>query len=206
MNLNQVANRREQVLFSFFVLVFLMLFFRTFYASQVRKVREVQKKIESVRLEKEALERFAATAPVFKREQKLSARREAKIKVLYGEVESDYEDIGALLAKISEPDFMRRSSLQKINLSDPKPGQGYVATDFTLSLVGNFSDMIQSLEKMEQFPALFRLENVVVKSVEGRPQDLEAEVISRFFKLDSQATEAPGNGAQSKETPKATKK
>jgi len=187
-DLDQVANRREQILFALVALVLIVLFFRVFYAQQSRKINEADKKLQALSMEKNALIKFAASTPSLQKSETLSRKKGIKMKILFGEVKDVYQEVTTLLAQLTEPGFLGRIKVQKMSFEPDVSEKGYRKTDFSLNILGSYLDVVQYLERLEQFPALFRLESVNLQSAEGHPQELMAEVRGRFFRLDPTAS------------------
>lgn len=187
-DLDQVANRREQILFALVALVLIVLFFRVFYAQQSRKINEADKKLQALSMEKNALIKFAASTPSLQKSETLSRKKGIKMKILFGEVKDVYQEVTTLLAQLTEPGFLGRIKVQKMSFEPDVSEKGYRKTDFSLNILGSYLDVVQYLERLEQFPALFRLESVNLQSAEGHPQELLAEVRGRFFRLDPTAS------------------
>ena len=61
--------------------------------------------------------------------------------------------------------------------------------------------MMQYLERLEQFPALFDVEQISLTVAEGQPQDVTAEIQCRFFELGGAGASGPPETASAK-TPK----
>lgn len=185
LDLDQVANRREQALFALVALVMIVLFFRVFYSQQSKKMEVANKKIEALLMEKDALIKFSAATPSLQRGETLSRKKGIKMKILYGEVKGFTQDITTLLAQLTEPVFLERVVVEKMSFQPGVAAQGYIKTDFSINILGSFLDLIQYLERLEQFPALFRLESVNLQSAEGQPQELRAEIQGRFFQWEA---------------------
>lgn len=187
LDLDQVANRREQILFAMVAFVFVILFFRVFYAQQARKMETAGQKVQALTLERDALVKFSQVTPTLQKSETLSRRKGIKMKILYGEVKGAVQEATALLAQLTESAFLGRVAVQTMSFQPPVAERGYWKTDFSLNVLGSFVDVVQYLERLEQFPALFNVEQVSLRAAEGQPQELQAEIQGRFFRLDEKA-------------------
>lgn len=182
-DLDAQANLREQILFGMVVLFVVILFFRIIYKGQGQRVEILRGRIEALQVEKEALIQFSEGMPRVARETLLSERRGIKFKILAGQVRSSYDDLSALLKEITAPQFLGTVQVENLSTLPAVLDQGFLKTDFTIDVRGSFADLLQYLERVEQFPAVAILENISLKSAEGQPQDVQAEILGRFFQI-----------------------
>ncbi len=184
-DLDAQANLREQILFGMVILFVVILFFRVVYKGQGQRVEILRGQIEALQVEKEALIQYSSATPRIVRETLLSERRGIKFKILAGQVRSSYDDLSALLKEITAPQFLGSVRVENLSTLPAVLDQGFSfsRTDFTLDVRGSFADLLQYLERVEQFPALANLENISLKIAEGQPQDVQAEILGRFFQI-----------------------
>lgn len=196
-DLGQEATRREQILFGVVVLVLIVLFFRIFYGGQAKKQDLSQGRLNALKAEKEALVKFSAFTPMIERGATLSRKKGIKVKILTGEIRSDYGEMSVLLQEVTEPGFLGGVKVENLSYLPPMPDQGYTKSDFTINVRGSFMEVLRYLERLEQFPALFEVSGVSFKVAEGQPQDVQAEILGRFFRLGTESPAGmvlPGEG------------
>jgi Tfp pilus assembly protein PilO len=182
-DLDQVANRREQLLFGLILLAFLVFFFRFLSLPQSVKIEAAKSQKEALHSEKEALTSFLASTPSLQKGETLSRKKGIKMKILFDEVKGVYQDAITLLAQLTDPLFLGGINVEKMNFQPTVADRGFSKTDFSITVLGSFVDVIQYLERLEQFPALFSLEQISLRSTEMQPQVLETEIQGRFFQL-----------------------
>ncbi len=188
LDLDQLSNRREQLLFAAIALVLTILFFRLLWAPQSRKIDVARSRAIALKAEKEALARFFETTPTLKKSDTLLRKKGTKLKILFGEVQEVYKDLVSLMTQLSDPFFLEGMRVTKMSFQPPAVDKGFSRTDFSIAIRGGFADLIQYLERLEQFPALFSLEQINLQSDPGQPQLLQGEIQGRFFQLNSPAT------------------
>ncbi len=190
---NLPANTREQALFAAFLLAFVFFFVHILYHPQTERLEKIQKKTASLELEKKALSKLNVLSPG--KIKPLSHRKDVKMKVLSGDIGSPHENVSTLSTRLTESDFRRGVPTQTLSYAPAIKEKGYERTDFTMKLRGSFAEILHYLEKMEEFPALFSLGGVTIQDVEGQPQEVEAEIMGHFFKIEktnpNQAPVAP---------------
>ncbi len=197
-DLNQQANRRETILFSLIILVALVLFSRVVYSPQAARLNEAKTQYQSLAFEKDALEKFSHATPVISKRDTLT-RRGIKMKILYGEVISVYQDVTSLLDALTEHTFLSGVTIQKLSYQPEVLDKGFGRTDFSMDLLGSFPEVIQYLDRLEQFPALFNLEGLSFKTAEGQSQELQINLQGRVYKMgvSSPETQVLPSGGQS---------
>lgn len=187
-DLNQQANRRETILFGLIILVLLVLFLRMVYGPQAARLDEAKTKYQSLTFEKDALEKFSHATPVISRRDTLT-RRGIKMKILYGEVTSVYQDVTSLLDALTAPSFLSGVTIKKLSYQPEVLDKGFGRTDFSMDLLGSFPDVIQYLDRLEQFPALFNLESLSFKTAEGQSRELQINLQGRVYKMGVSSSE-----------------
>lgn len=188
-DLNQRSTTREQVLFALVLVVMVVVFLKGLYAPQLRKVESLKGKILSLTLQRDALKKFAMLSP--EKVRSLSRRKGVKIKILSGELTPAYQDLTSLLAELTRPAVLSGVSVQYLSYQPSAQEEGYMRTDFAINVRGSFTDVLNYVERMEQFPALFHLEGVSLKIIEEQPQEVESEIQGRFYRLGTGGGKRP---------------
>lgn len=183
-DLNQMASLREQILFGAVLVVMVVLFFRVFYSAQAKQADVFRSRLEALKLEKDALVKFASSTPSLGRDISFSRKKGLKIKILLGELnDGNRGGISSMLNEVTSPGFLRGVQVENLSYLPPLRDPGYSKTDFTLNVRGAFTDFLQYLSRLEQFPALLNLQNISLKIAEGQPQDIQAEILGRFYEV-----------------------
>ncbi len=181
-DINLPANKREQLLFAVVLVFFVFVFFRVVHGPQAGRLENVKRQVSSLRFEKEALMKLSL--PSAEKLHSLSRRKGVKMKILAGDITPVYRDVSMLLTRLTEPSLLGGLSIQDLNHQPPVKEKGYDRTDFKMKARGSFTDVLRYVEKMEEFPALFSLESLNVQVVEGQPQEVDSEIVGRFFRME----------------------
>jgi Tfp pilus assembly protein PilO len=197
-DLNQPATLREQIMFGLVALALVVFFLRVILAPLSQRIGEHQARRNALRLERDSLIKFAQMSPLVDK-QAFSRKRNLKTRILLGEIRSDFENFQALLAEITSPRFLGGVVIDNLSHQVPVSDQGYSRTDFTLVVRGGFNSVMQYMGRLEQFPALFRIEQFDFKTSEGQAQDVVAELVGRFFSV--QGPPDSGIAVKTGETP-----
>lgn len=197
MDLDQVANSREQLLFGLVTLTLLFFIFNSVYSPQVKKVELAKTQKSALQLEKDALIRFSTVTPVIQQNITLSHKKGIKVKILLNEMKPICLDVTCLLAQLTDQGLVGSLEVKDVNYQSPVKDKGFLKTDFKMHLLGDFLSILQYLERLDQFPALFNIEKIAVRIVEEQRPDLEAEIDGRFFQIDPRSSpEAPSVGGK----------
>ncbi|GEM_PF-3093054 len=196
-DLDQVANSREQLLFGLVALALLFFIFNNIYSPQVKKVELAKTQKAALQLEKDALIRFSTVTPVIQQNTTLSHKKGVKVKILFHEMKPICSDVTCLLAQLTDQGLTGSLKVKDVNYQPPVKDKGFVKTDFKMHILGDFLSILQYLERSDQFPALFNIEKIAVRIVEERHPDLEAEIDGRFFQIDPRSSpEATSGGGK----------
>lgn len=184
-SLEQEASQRELILFSLVFLALAIFFIRLIYQPGASHLQATRSKIEAIRLETEALQKFQQATPVVSG----GGSKNVKSRVLLGDIHSDYSDLTVLLPRLTESTLLGSLSLNGFNFTGTTQESGYSKTDFVLKTQGSFANFIRYLERLEQFPALFNIQDVILKMDEPSDEIL-AEIMGRFYKLPTNGGKA----------------
>ena len=203
MNLGRNATKKELVLFAAMVVTLLNAIPRFAYRPFAEVITDHSQHIANMEMEKKALINFTAATPTLEKTETLHAKG-IKMKVLLGEIHSDYQEATSLLNALTDRAFLNGISIQKLGYQSPSYDDGFSKTPFAMQINGLFPDLVQYIERLEQFPALFNLDQLTLKGSEKKTELQEIEVtlqgfIYRFEKNpnkpnDSSAKPASGGG------------
>lgn len=185
-SLEQEASQRELILFSLVFFALVIFFIRLIYQPGSDHLSATRSKIEAIRLETEALQKFQQATPVVSGG---GGGKNVKSRVLLGDIHSDYSDLTVLLPRLTESTLLGSLSLNGFNFTGTTQESGYSKTDFVLKTQGSFANFIRYLERLEQFPALFNIQDVILKMDEPSAEVL-AEIMGRFYKLQTNGGKA----------------
>jgi hypothetical protein len=185
-NLDQVASLREQLLFAAVVLALVVVFFRVAYAPLASQVEVRRARVQGLVLERDALVRFSRTTPVVSRGGSDVAHG-AKMRLITGAVRPTFRLLSDLLSEVSHPNFLGGVEVRSLSYLAPAKDEGYERTDFSLKVAGGFSQVIRYLERLENFPALFHIQDLSMDSGEGLAE-LQAVIGGRFYTVGASMT------------------
>ncbi len=190
---------REQLLFVGFLLALVFVLFRMGYAPMAESLSKIKTQTQTLLLEKVSLQKMALVPP--EKLKPLSRRKDVKIRILTGDILPAYQDVSTLLTRLTEPAFIGGMQIQDLSYAPVVELAGYEFVDFKMKLRGSFIDVLRYIEKMEEFPALFSLENLSVHVIEGQTQEVESEILGRFFKIADPASKAKKDSDKKAKTP-----
>lgn len=197
MNLGRSATKKEMMLFGVLMLALLNAIPRFAYKPFSKIIADNTQKIANMEMEKTALINFTATTPTLEKTETLHAKG-IKMKVLLGEIQSDYAEVTSLLNSLTDRNFLKGIDLEKLAYQSPNYEEGYSKTQFAMQLSGLFPDLVQYVERLEQFPALFNIDELTLKSAQDKelPEKIEVIVqgyIYRFEKNPNKPNDAKGD-------------
>lgn len=181
MDLSQRATLREEILFGLVLLGLVIIFVRVVLAVPSAKIKTANSKREALFSEKEALTKFVATTPVL--QNKTLLKKGIKTKILMGEIRSDYRRLSDILERVTEPVFLGGVTIDKISHQPAIQEKGFSRTDFNLQVRGSFGHVMRYLDQLEQFPALFYVQQLEVTAAEGQAQEVSGGIAGRFIVL-----------------------
>ncbi len=184
---NRKATRREQALFAAMFLVSLLFFAPGFFKSRLEEVGLNRARLVALQSERNALEKFIRTTPSLEGVPSRPRTKEIKLKVLAGEIDSPALDLTTLLSRITAPAFLKAAQVTSFSYQAEVKEAGFGRTDFLLETSGSFGDLVGYLERLEEFPALFFIKDLIVSSGEGGGSVVRAEISCRFFRKEKKS-------------------
>ncbi len=175
MNLGRSATKKELGLFAILLIALLSVVPKIVYKPFEKVIQETSARIDNMKTEKKALENFTAATPTLEKTETLHAKG-VKMKVLLGEIHSDFQEVTSLLNALTDRTFLGGVSLVRLGYQSPNYSEGYSRTPFAMQINGLFPEIVQYIERLEQFPALFNIEEVVLKGAEKKAEKQEIEV------------------------------
>lgn len=178
---HQVASRREKLLFVAFMVGIAVFFFQGVFFPKSAEVNLLRSRLEALSMEKNALLKFMATTPSV---AKGTFRKGAslKFKILEGEVHAESNDLPVLLSRLTELKFLQGVHVEGLSFQPAVAETGVLRTDFILETAGSFGQMVSYLERLEQYPALFEVRDLVLSVNEENKGEVKAEISCHFFK------------------------
>ena len=188
-DLNQTASSRELILFTLFVAVFLLAFFRGIYLAKLEQIRQGRDRTDALVMERDALARFMKVSLSIAEQPRKPGIQDEKLEVLTGKRPSPFADVPALLSSLTEPVLLGGVRMEGFSYQTPTVESGFSRTDFVLHASGGFDQLVGYLEKLEKFPALFQVRDLVLSTAEDKG-NLHAEITCRFYKKLGGPTES----------------
>ncbi|QQR81205.1 MAG: type 4a pilus biogenesis protein PilO [Deltaproteobacteria bacterium] len=195
MNLGRNATKKELALFAGLVLALLSVVPKIAYKPFQKVIQDTTTHISNMNMEKQALENFSAATPTLEKTETLHAKG-VKMKVLLGEINSDYQEVTSLLNALTDRSFLGNIAIQKLGYQSPNYGEGYSKTAFGMQINGLFPEIVQYIDRLEQFPALFNIDEIYLKSSDKKTEQDEIEMtlegnIYRFEKNPNKPANDP---------------
>lgn len=182
MDLKAIAKPREQILALMVVLGILVAFFRGIYLPARAEYTQLGSKIQNLKLEKEALEKFTQAllkqVPM-KRESNLSPQ----LKILKGDMASYAEETSLLLAQFTTPQFLKGIDVKKMSDLPPVKKNGHYQSSFFINVQGPFQNILDFLGRVEQFPSLTTVNNITVKALDSKAAYVELDLDGTMYHL-----------------------
>ncbi len=183
MEFKTTAKPREQILALVVVLGILVAFLRGIYLPHRLEQAQLETKVQTLRLEKDALEKF--TQALLKQlPQKKKRETSPKLKILKGEMAAYAEATSLLLAQLTTPQFLRGAAVKKMSDLPPEKKNGYYQSSFLIGSQGPFQNVFGFLERVEQFPALMTVDNIMLKSLDTKAAYVELELSGMMYHLE----------------------
>lgn len=184
---NQAAARREQLLFLVAILFFLFLFLELLCLPRYRDIRMVRGRLHALSVEREALLKFREKTPVVRPSPASpNGDKDIKMRVLDGEIDPVSKELSELLPRITDSSFLKGVRIEAFSSQPEVQEGGHRRTDFLLEARGGFNDLVNYLERLENFPALFQVRDLIMNVSEGNPTKVHAEIAGRFFVMGGQ--------------------
>ena len=178
---DQVGTKREQALFALILVVFMIFFFQVVIGSKWEDLKQNQARLGDLSMERNALAKFIQTTPTLPRIASAPSSQNIKLKVLSGEIASPFVGLPSLLTQLTDSSLLQGVRIESLSFQAPISEPGFTRTDFFVEILGSFHELIVYLARLEQFPALFEIKDIVVSATEGKPGVIHAEITCRFF-------------------------
>ena len=188
-DLKKGANPREQILGALVLLAVFVMFLKVIHLPKQEATAQLKTQINTLKLEKEALQKFTA-ALLATLPQKKEGQREQPgnfdIQILKGKGEPVAKTISPLLEYITTPQFLNGVAIKSMSYLEPKNENGFVRTSFAVEAHGSFRMITRYLERLANLPALVRIDNVSVKTTDPKAAKVDIEINASLFQLEAQ--------------------
>jgi Tfp pilus assembly protein PilO len=181
-NLNQAASPREQLLFGLILVALLVGLLFGLASSPLRELGGERSQLQALESEKKLLKKFLEATPSVYKTFTSRPPEGVKFKVLLGEVESSFEDVPLLLKEITALPFLKGVHVEGVSYQPETSEVGFTRSDFVLEVAGTFTEIVNYLESLEDFPALFQIKDLVLSLSEVGAGEVKAQLSCRFFK------------------------
>ncbi len=172
---------REQALFGLLLIAVIVLFLRMVYTPNAVRLIDLKQRVANLQMEKAALEKFQLSTPKIR--PSVVPTKNIQARVLSGDILSEFHDVSALLSKVTEPSFRGDLTVGSFNYQAPVVTESPIQTvDFMLKPHGRFSSLLEYLQRLEQFPAVFKIKDISLEMNRTDHQIL-GEIGGRFFEI-----------------------
>ncbi len=192
-DLKKTANAREMMLAGIFYLALLLMFLRIFYWPHQEELRVLSEKIQSMQLEKEALQKFASASQAHEQEQIPLTNKSSspKMQILEGSKKPSVTTLAALLNTVTARDFIDSLIVDSMNQSTKVSQNGYSKTPFTLNAHGSFENILIFLNKVDELNALVGIDTVSLSLEAAQQSNVNLELTANLYQLEDVHEEAP---------------
>lgn len=187
---NQVTSRREQALLGVVCVGLCLFFLRALVFPQIDQIGVSRAQYKTLVLERDVLAKFLKTTPSLEQAALSSTQASPKFKVLAGGVKPSAGELTDLLPQLTDPAFLQGVHMEGLSFQSPFAEMGFSRTDFILEVSGNFAHLVQYLERLEGYPALFLIRDVALNVPESSRVEVKAEITCRFFKRNGAAAKS----------------
>lgn len=182
MEWNDTPPQREGILF-LAVLTTLFLFLIQFHFSLKSGSQATRRaRLEALIIERDALAKFLKNTPHIPKVRPTDSLEESKLKA-FKEQGAPYQDLPSLLSHLTTPAFLKGTRLEGFSFQPEKIDQKIVQTDFILQASGTFGGVVQYLRRLETFPALFQVADIILSRSEERGGGIKGEISCRFYRI-----------------------
>lgn len=172
---------REQALFGLVFIAVIVLFFRMVYTPNAVRLIDLRQRVANLQMEKAALEKFQLSTPKIR--PSVTPSKNIQARVLSGDILSEFHDVTALLSKVTEPSFRGDLAVGSFNYLAPVVTDSPIQTvDFVLKSHGQFSSLLEYIQRLEQFPAVFKIKDVSLE-MNRTDHQVFGEIGGRFFEI-----------------------
>ncbi|MBI2083285.1 MAG: type 4a pilus biogenesis protein PilO [Deltaproteobacteria bacterium] len=183
---NQTASQREQILFLLIAVFFIFLVLEVGFLPKYREIKTSRQRLHALEVERSALAKFMEKTPVVRRSSSQNGAKDIKLKILDGEMEALSRELPELLPRITDFSFLKGVRVEAFSFQPDISEGGYIRTDFLMEAKGSFNDLVRYLERLENFPALFQVRDIIMNVSEGDTTKVHAEIAGRFFRMGGQ--------------------
>jgi hypothetical protein len=161
----QLPNKREKVIFSVALLVFLFVFVRSCWGPSINAIGQAKKELKTVRDERSAMEALVG-GQVSKTQKAFEWKGDIKKRAYYDELAkklADDPDI-VLMNNFSNPATLRDVKITNIDMPDSKTDNGITKQAWTVSAAGSFIAIGEYISRLEAQPLLFVINGINIQS------------------------------------------
>lgn len=182
-DLKQIATSREIILATLFMAAVLILFMRILYAPKAKDIAALKLQIKNLVFEKEAMVKF--TSAVAKQPKPppspTTGDVEPRLAVIMGQKDPEVSDIASLMAKITEPDFLKNVQLDSFKFLDSTDEKGFSKRGFVIEGRGSFSGVSSFVKKIEKMPALITTDSLSLKEDPEKPGEVKLKLEGTLY-------------------------
>lgn len=185
-DLKKIANTRETMLAAVFYLALLFMFLRIFYWPHQEELKSLSEKIQSMQLEKGALQKFASASQAHQQEQisLISKSASLKMQILEKGKKPSVTTLAALLNTVTARDFIDSLVIDSMNQSAKVSQNGYSKIPFTLNAHGSFENILVFLNKVDELNALVSTDTVSLSLEAAQQSNVNLEMTANLYQLE----------------------
>ena len=164
-SLDEMATRKEIILFALIMLLGAVAFLRTIYLVEIARSQELTVQVKNLTMQKEAMEKFQETVLAKQGEQEKipTQRSNLRLKILLGERVPAVRDLTGLVGQITEESFTRGIRIESVEYQPVKSDQGLGHTTIMMKAYGRYQDIVAYLGRLERLAVLLDLGTVTLE-------------------------------------------
>lgn len=186
LNLKKQAPRREQILILLLLPALFMLFYRVIYAPKKLLITQLKGRVQTLTLEKKALEKFTQ-ALIQKLPEAtpsaLSKSIDTKIKILNGDLKTEAKDASEILQRLSAKPAIDDITITGMKDKSSEKAAGFQKRKFTIIAVGSFRNITKYLETIDEIQALFTIDNIALQAVAEKAAKITVQLDGSLYGL-----------------------
>lgn len=187
----QLVTTREQILFLGVLISIFVLFFRLIYFPKRIDQVQLQSQVQSLRAEKEALQKFTEALRLSLTMKKASGAKEATppLQILKGELDPLATDTPTLFDYFATPEFSKGLLIKEMNDLPIKKETHYKKTNFYMNIEGSFKNTLDYLKRVEKFPAILSVDDIGLKNTDVKASQVALEMHGTLYQLEETVEE-----------------
>lgn len=197
---SQEAPNRERLWFFLVMGVIVYLFATLFWSHAQTRDEEIDKDIETVRVQIEAMEKILAVKiePTIKKDsdEKKIEDDPRFVPYLEGKIIPKEELLRQLDSSLSDPSLLGTVELIDKTVGEATDKETFIRIPFGINISGGFIETMNYMERIEKLPLLIIYEGVSVSAPQDNPQILSTRITGSLYVVKSAAALQAGGGGR----------